>query len=188
VTPEVPLLDVKEFTAVLYICRALTLEFEHKKSTIVPRGDKVDLGMSGKDPKTIFAPVSQKMRALGGIPNSNGLILAVTAEKLSLYHRINMIFIPDDKVMLWKKEYTADIVRVTTHGIDFPSLNSVSAGIRTKSSACMFIYVFTLLSPIRQSLMKRSSAPETIRGCTICYNRAKHITPYVPWWGEKQPN
>ena len=61
--------------------RALALKFEHEKPAVVPRCNEIDLRMRSEDPKAVFTPVCEEMSALGGVPYSDGLVLA-----LSLIH------------------------------------------------------------------------------------------------------
>ena len=81
-SPEVSILYVEKIAAMLHVGRALALEFEDKEAAVVPGCDEVDLGMGGKDPKAVLAPVSEKMCALCGVPNSDGLVLAIAVKEL----------------------------------------------------------------------------------------------------------
>jgi hypothetical protein len=80
VPPEVTVLDVVKVTAVQDIGWALALEFEHDEPAVVASSDEVDLRVRCKDPKAVLAPVREEMRALGGVPHSDSLVLAVTVK------------------------------------------------------------------------------------------------------------
>ncbi len=167
VPPEVTVLDVVQVAAVQDICRALALEFEHDEPAVVTRSYEVDLGVGCKDPKAVLAPVREQMRALGGVPHSDGLVLAVTVKRIRVQDQafsVVGIGVPDHEVVLGEEQHTADIVGVAAHGVDLPCLQR--SGCQRHSQHTHAAEHATLLSPIRQSLMKRSSAPDTMRGCT----------------------
>ena len=126
VAPEIAVLDVEQVAAVLQVCGALALEFEDEEAAVVTGGDEVNLGVRGEDPEAVLAAVGEKVRALGGIPHSDGFVLAVAVKGLRIEGVRIEIRLPDDEVVLWQEKHAADVVRVAAHRVDFPRLAATS--------------------------------------------------------------
>jgi hypothetical protein len=84
VAPEVPVFDVEQVAAVLHVGRPLALQLEHEKPAVVAGGDEVDLGVRCEDPEAVFTSVGEEVCALGGIPHSDGFVLAVAVKGLRI--------------------------------------------------------------------------------------------------------
>ena len=57
---------------------------EPSADAVVAGGDEVDLGVRCEDPEAVFTSVGEEVCALGGIPHSDGLVLAVTVEEFRI--------------------------------------------------------------------------------------------------------
>ena len=84
-----------------------SLKFEDDETVVVTGSEQVERRMSGEDPESVMLP-SEGLDGgpLGHVPNTNRLVLSVR----------------QDELVARVEDTGRDVVKVTSAGIDFPSL------------------------------------------------------------------
>ena len=112
VRAQVAVLDVVQRALVVRVRGALALELEHDHAAVVPRREKVHLGVRGEDPESIVL-AAKRLRpgALGHVPDANGLVLRVG----------------DDDVLPGVEHHAGDVVDVPAQRVHLPRFGVVHA-------------------------------------------------------------
>mmetsp|Transcript_25763 Transcript_25763/g.43422 ORF Transcript_25763/g.43422 Transcript_25763/m.43422 type:complete len:205 (-) Transcript_25763:726-1340(-) len=111
VETQVSILDIKATQATMRIKRrSFTFKLKYSHATIVTSGQQILVRMSSQDPEAIrLTTESLNTLSLGNIPNTNSAILGIRHNKL----------------VLRVKQYARDIVGVTAHSVNLPSLSLI---------------------------------------------------------------
>ena len=109
--PEIFLLHIVQQVASERMGRTFTFQLEDDHASIVPGGKEIKGGMTSDHPESVILPSKcVETRALGHVPDSYALVLAVA----------------QDKLLSWVEDGTADIVVVASARVHLPSLEQDS--------------------------------------------------------------